>query len=64
YLGNQNDIWAYFPQELKRGDLRAFPEEFVMSKRENEPVLGLFGRYSSRSGVSNNTMRVSPPAIF
>jgi len=38
YFGNQSDLKAYFPQELKRGDYRGFPVLAGVPEGEKEPV--------------------------
>ena len=38
YFGNQSDLKAYFPQELKREIYRGFPVLAGVPGSENEPV--------------------------
>jgi hypothetical protein len=42
YFGKQSVIWAYFPQEPKRGDYRGLPVLTGVPRREKEPEMGLF----------------------
>jgi len=42
YFGKQSVIWAYFPQEPKRGDYRGLPVLTGVPRREKEPVKGLY----------------------
>jgi hypothetical protein len=42
HFGNQSDLKAYFPQELKRRNYRVFPVLARELKRVNEHKIGLF----------------------